>query len=141
MISNFKRDSDQERIINSYVEQAPEINDDTRFAKSIKQIHQLLDSLKIRHYFFVIPSKYSCASGDWSSPTFSSNVNAFLEVNVLPYINMDQAFKEYSNPERLFYKNDMHCTLAGNDLIAKEIMKIINWNHASLKTRLIRGLI
>jgi hypothetical protein len=113
------------RIFNNYNELAPDINSNGRFGKSILQINSLLDSLAIKHYFFAIPSKYSCLSKDWTSPTFPSNFTHFMTENKFPFINLDSVFQKSSQPEGLFYKDDIHCTTAGNDLIAREILKTL----------------
>lgn len=110
-----------ENKIDNYVEQVPVISDNTRFAKSIKQIHNLLDDLSVKHIFFAIPSKYSCFSGNWNKPTFSSEFVKFMSDNKYPCVNMDSLFMKMPHPEKLFYKEDIHCNEKGNKLIASEI--------------------
>ena len=104
----------------------PVIKEDSRFIKSISQISQFLDSLEIPYYFFSIPSRYSCITGDWETHTFDKEINHILEDMSIPHISsLDSAFQEASLSNDLFYNIDWHCTIYGNKLITQEILKLI----------------
>ena len=79
--------------------------------------------MKIKHYFFAIPSKYSCISGDWKTPTFSSNFNVFAVESKYPYIDVIETFKKVACSKKLFFNEDIHCNDFGNKLMAQELLK------------------
>ncbi len=112
--------------INGIIEEAPDIKSYGRFGKSVMQINKLLDSLNIEHYFFAIPSKYSCVSGDWETLTFNAKFNIFSQTNGLPYLDLNDSFKNHMKREDLFFNINIHCNEAGNSLIATELLKRIN---------------
>jgi hypothetical protein len=113
--------SDQEISYTNLVEEAPDIEENSRFSKSILQIDSILNEEKIEHYFLCIPSKYEAVSGDYTKNTFSRKFNMFAKIKNLPFVSLDSAFEYHSNimKQDLFFEKDIHCNEAGNLVIAK----------------------
>jgi len=114
-------EKEEELRIENHVEAAAIIDSDSHFCKSILLIKELLESHNIEYYFFAIPSKYACISGNWDSENFAQNTNQFFTKNNISFVNLNQAFRNDSVPSSLFYKKDIHCNERGNMLIAKEL--------------------
>ena len=98
------------------------IDSDSHFCKNILLIKELLESHNIEYYFFAIPSKYACISGNWESANFVKNINQFLLSNNVSFININPSFKNHIHPSSLFYKKDIHCNERGNLIIAKTLI-------------------
>ena len=112
----------KELRINEHVEFANESNPNSQFYKNILRIKTLLDEQKIEYYFYTIPSKYACISGDWQSINFATSMNIYFETNNIPFIDLNAAFKSHSQNVNLFYNEDIHCNENGNALIANVLM-------------------
>jgi lysophospholipase L1-like esterase len=112
--------------LDNYIEESPVIDSSTRFSQSVLQIHQLLKSMGVPHYFFAIPSKYASLTGNWEVETFSKKFFKFAGEKALPVISLDKAFESASTNKKLFYNIDIHCNEYGNKVIANEIYKVIN---------------
>ena len=115
-------DKKEEIRVNRHLEAAPEIDANSQFCKNILRIKSLLEAHGIEYYFYAIPSKYACISGDWQSATFATNMNNYFEKNNIPFIDLNTAFKNYAEPASLFYNKDIHCNEKGNSIIGKTII-------------------
>ncbi len=118
-------DKKDELRVNRHLEAAPEIDANSQFCKNILRIKSLLEAYGIEYYFYAIPSKYACISGDWQSATFATNMNNYFEKNNIPFIDLNTAFKNYPEPASLFYNKDIHCNEKGNRIIGKTIINIL----------------
>ena len=118
-------EKEAELRINNHIESAAIIESESQFCKSILLIKALLEAHNIEYYFFAIPSKYACISGDWESANFVKNTNRFFQENNIPFININNSFQEHANPTSLFYKKDIHCNERGNLIIAKTLINTL----------------
>lgn len=122
-----KKSEDEENEVDDFVEHNDPWNENHRFTKSIFQLHSLLNSVGVEHYFFSIPSKYACISGDWVKSSFTNNFNDMALKDSLPFIDLNPAFRKNPKPKELFFDFDIHCNENGNSAIASELLKKINY--------------
>ena len=112
----------EELRVTRHVEAATEIDSNSQFCKNILRIKSLLEAHEIEYYFYAIPSKYACISGDWQSATFATNMNNYFQNNNIPFIDLNTAFKNHGEPASLFYNKDIHCNENGNRIIANTLI-------------------
>ena len=118
MFSNKK----EELRVNRHVEEATKIDSNSQFCKNILRIKSLLEAHEIEYYFYAIPSKYACISGDWQSANFATTMNKYFQNNNIPFIDLNTFFKSHTEPASLFYIKDIHCNENGNRIIANTLI-------------------
>lgn len=122
--NHSKMESAESTGINKY--EVPTPSADSRFMKSIVQINDLLDSMKIEHYFFFIPPKETVMNASWTSTVVSSKFNEYALENGIPHIDMDSTFRAEAEIKPLFFDEDYHCNSNGHAVISEELLKKIN---------------
>lgn len=119
-------------VAKSHNEELPDIQN-TRFEKSLKQIEQMLVENHIEHRFFAIPSKYSSITGNWNANTFSHSLNDYFRRSGMPFIDLDNAFKNDHGNYKLFFEVDIHLTNHGNEVLANQLAGFVSASQPAKK--------
>ena len=117
---NFERG--EELTFRHHVEHSPELDSDGHFVKNILAIDSILNEKSIPHYFFAIPSKYTCFTGDWESKSFDKTFNNFTSENDLPFVDVRSYFRKTRHPSKVFFYRDIHLSAYGNRVLAQSLI-------------------